>query len=225
MSQTDWRRSALAMPFVALGLVVSLAAQQAPRVIEVKAKKYDFEPSTIEVQQGERVVLRVTSTDRLHGIGIKKFGVNREVPEGRNRGRGVRRVERRHLQGALHRGLRQGARRHGRHARREGGDAVTRRLLAPFGARAVPGRSRLRRRLRREALRHRRTVARAGADVLEHRRRTSSRAPTRRAAPRARSATPTRAAYPAAGSRPAARRGVRSSWSAWRASASPAPFA
>ena len=82
MFHTDWRRSALAMPFVALGLVVSLAAQQAPRVIEVKASKYDFEPSTIEVQQGERVVLRVTSTDRLHGIGIKKFGVNREVPKG-----------------------------------------------------------------------------------------------------------------------------------------------
>ena len=91
MSQTEWRRSALAMPFVALGLVVTLAAQQAPRVIEVKAKKYDFEPSTIEVQQGERVVLRVTSTDRLHGIGIKKFGVNREVPEGANSGRRVRR--------------------------------------------------------------------------------------------------------------------------------------
>ena len=82
MSHTDWRHSALAMPFLALGLVISLAAQQAPRVIEVKARKYDFEPSVIEVQQGERVVLRVTSTDRLHGIGIKKFGVNREVPKG-----------------------------------------------------------------------------------------------------------------------------------------------
>jgi cytochrome c oxidase subunit 2 len=81
--QTDWRRSALAMPFAALGLVVTLAAQQAPRVIEVTASKYDFEPATIEVQQGERVVLRVTSTDRLHGIGIKKFGVNREVPKGK----------------------------------------------------------------------------------------------------------------------------------------------
>ena len=83
MFQTDWRRSALAMPFVALGVVVTLAAQQAPRVIEVKAKKYDFDPAIIEVQQGERVVLRVTSTDRLHGIGIKKFGVDREVPKGK----------------------------------------------------------------------------------------------------------------------------------------------
>ncbi|BCS31089.1 hypothetical protein TBR22_A02890 [Luteitalea sp. TBR-22] len=82
MFQSDWRRSALAMPFLALGLVVSLVAQQAPRVIEVKAKKYDFEPSTIEVAQGERVVLRVTSVDRLHGIGIKRFKVNAEVPKG-----------------------------------------------------------------------------------------------------------------------------------------------
>ncbi len=82
MHESEWRRCALIMPFVALGLVVTLAAQQAPRVIEVKAKKYDFEPSTIEVQQGERVVLRVTSTDRLHGIGIKKFGVDKEIPKG-----------------------------------------------------------------------------------------------------------------------------------------------
>lgn len=80
--QTDWRRTALAMPFVALGLVVTLAAQQTPRVIEVKAKKYDFEPSTIQVAQGERVVLRVTSVDRLHGIGIKKFKVDAEAPKG-----------------------------------------------------------------------------------------------------------------------------------------------
>ena len=70
------------MPFVALALVTALAAQQAPRVIDVKAKKYDFDPSVIEVQEGERVVLRVTSTDRLHGIGIKKFGISREVPKG-----------------------------------------------------------------------------------------------------------------------------------------------
>jgi cytochrome c oxidase subunit 2 len=77
------RRSALALPFVALALVVTAAAQQAPRIIEVTAKKYDFTPSTIEVQQGERVILRVTATDRLHGIGIEKFGVDREVPRGK----------------------------------------------------------------------------------------------------------------------------------------------
>ncbi|HTV00549.1 MAG TPA: cupredoxin domain-containing protein [Luteitalea sp.] len=78
-----WRQSALALPFLALGLVVSSTAQQGPRVIDVTAKKYEFVPSTIEVAQGERVVLRVTSADRLHGIGIKRFKVNTEVPRGK----------------------------------------------------------------------------------------------------------------------------------------------
>jgi cytochrome c oxidase subunit 2 len=76
------RRAALILPFAALGFVVTIAAQQAPRVIEVTAKRYDFVPSTIEVQQGERVILRVTSSDRAHGIGIEKFGVDKEIPRG-----------------------------------------------------------------------------------------------------------------------------------------------
>ena len=82
-SPRGWRQSALALPFLALGLVVSSTAQQAPRVIEVTAKKYEFVPSTIQVAQGERVILRVTSSDRLHGIGIKRFKVNTEVPRGK----------------------------------------------------------------------------------------------------------------------------------------------
>lgn len=76
------RRAALALPFAALALVVTVSAQQAPRVIAVEMKRYDFVPATIEVLQGERVVLRVTSTDRLHGIGIKKLGIDRQVAKG-----------------------------------------------------------------------------------------------------------------------------------------------
>lgn len=82
MVQIEWRLGALSFPFIALAFVATLAAQT-PRVIEVTAKKYDFVPSTIEVAQGERVILRVTSADRLHGIGIRKFGVEREIPRGR----------------------------------------------------------------------------------------------------------------------------------------------
>ncbi len=77
------RRAALALPFVALGFVVSLAARQSPRVIEITARRYEFVPTTIEVRQGERVILRVTSADRTHGIGIEKFGVDREIPRGK----------------------------------------------------------------------------------------------------------------------------------------------
>jgi cytochrome c oxidase subunit 2 len=53
-----------------------------PRTIEVLAKRFTFEPSTIEVTAGERVRLLVRSGDGLHGIEIKKFRVNKEIPRG-----------------------------------------------------------------------------------------------------------------------------------------------
>lgn len=40
MHQSVWRRSALCMPVVALGLVVTMASPQSPRVIEVKTRRY-----------------------------------------------------------------------------------------------------------------------------------------------------------------------------------------
>ena len=53
-----------------------------PRTIEILAKRFTFEPSTIEVTEGERVRLLVRSGDGLHGLEIKKFKVNKEVPRG-----------------------------------------------------------------------------------------------------------------------------------------------
>jgi cytochrome c oxidase subunit II len=54
----------------------------APRVIEVVAKRFTFEPSTIEVTEGENIRLMVRSADGIHGIEIKKFKVNKVVPRG-----------------------------------------------------------------------------------------------------------------------------------------------
>lgn len=76
------RHAALAMPFLALAYVTTLGAQSTPRVIDVTASRYEFVPSTIAVDLGERVVLRVRSADRMHGIGIRQFKVNREIPRG-----------------------------------------------------------------------------------------------------------------------------------------------
>jgi len=58
------------------------AAASAPRVIEVVAKKFAFEPARIEVTEGERIRLVVTSADGVHGVGIKKFKVEKTVPRG-----------------------------------------------------------------------------------------------------------------------------------------------
>ena len=58
------------------------ATASAPRVIEVVAKRFTFEPAKIEVTEGERVRLVVKSADGVHGVQIKKFKVNKLVPRG-----------------------------------------------------------------------------------------------------------------------------------------------
>ena len=58
------------------------ATASAPREIEVVASRFAFEPSRIEVTQGERVRLLVRSADGVHGIEIKRFRINRPVPRG-----------------------------------------------------------------------------------------------------------------------------------------------
>ncbi len=58
------------------------AGDAAPRIIEVVAKRFAFEPSRIEVAEGETVRLLVRSADGVHGFGIKKFKVAEEIPRG-----------------------------------------------------------------------------------------------------------------------------------------------
>ena len=60
----------------------SSAQSTEPRVIEVVAKRFAFEPSEIEVTVGERVRLAVRSADGVHGIEIKKVKVSKEIPRG-----------------------------------------------------------------------------------------------------------------------------------------------
>jgi cytochrome c oxidase subunit 2 len=60
----------------------SSAQSQEPRVIDVVAKRFAFEPSEVEVMVGERVRLAVRSADGVHGVEIKKFKVSKEIPRG-----------------------------------------------------------------------------------------------------------------------------------------------
>src|SRR5215831_3301134 len=41
---------------------------QGPRVIEVTAKRHEFEPSEIRIKKGAKVQLKITSSDREHGV-------------------------------------------------------------------------------------------------------------------------------------------------------------
>jgi cytochrome c oxidase subunit 2 len=64
------------------GSAVHTLAQDGPRVIEVVASRFAFEPARIEVTEGEHIRLVVTSADGVHGVGIKKFRVEKAVPRG-----------------------------------------------------------------------------------------------------------------------------------------------
>jgi cytochrome c oxidase subunit II len=56
------------------------AAPTEPKVFEVVARRFAFEPATIEVIEGDRVRLLVRSADGPHGVEIKAFKVKKAVP-------------------------------------------------------------------------------------------------------------------------------------------------
>jgi cytochrome c oxidase subunit 2 len=58
------------------------AQAPAPKVIEVVASRFEFQPSTIEVNEGDQVRLVVRSDDGVHGVEIKKLKVKKLVPRG-----------------------------------------------------------------------------------------------------------------------------------------------
>lgn len=63
--------------------VPAAAQEPAPvKTFTIVAKRFSFEPATIEVTQGDRVKLVVSSADGVHGLGIRKFRVNKLVPRG-----------------------------------------------------------------------------------------------------------------------------------------------
>lgn len=56
------------------------ATASAPREIEILAYRYAFEPSQVEVTEGDRVRLLVRSADGVHGLAIRQFGVKQKIP-------------------------------------------------------------------------------------------------------------------------------------------------
>jgi cytochrome c oxidase subunit 2 len=63
-------------------LVTPLSEDDAPRRIEVVAKRFAFEPATIELQKGVPVILVLKSVDVPHGIRIRELNVEVKAPKG-----------------------------------------------------------------------------------------------------------------------------------------------
>ena len=53
------------------------------RVVQIKAKKYEFMPAEIVVNQGEKVRFDLTSEDVAHGIVLKEFKVDQRIDPGK----------------------------------------------------------------------------------------------------------------------------------------------
>ena len=57
-------------------------ASDNPKVIEITAKKFEFTPNEITLKKGEPVILRLTTTDRVHGFMSKPLKVDTDIPAG-----------------------------------------------------------------------------------------------------------------------------------------------
>ena len=72
----------IATAAVALGDIRPSAQSPEPRVVEITARRFAFEPAAIEATVGERLQLVVRSADGVHGLEIKKLKIKKEVPRG-----------------------------------------------------------------------------------------------------------------------------------------------
>ena len=77
----------IALSGVAVGALLigdnrSSAQSPEPRVIEITARRFAFEPAEVEATVGERLQLVVRSADGVHGLEIKKLKIKKEVPRG-----------------------------------------------------------------------------------------------------------------------------------------------
>lgn len=63
----------IAATLILTASTVARPADDKLQVIDVTAKKYEFNPSPIRVKQGSHVQLKIVATDHVHGLKIDEF--------------------------------------------------------------------------------------------------------------------------------------------------------
>ena len=58
-------------------------AQDAPKVVEITAKRFEFTPKEVTLKKGEPVVLRLKTEDVTHGFLQKKLKVDTDIEPGK----------------------------------------------------------------------------------------------------------------------------------------------
>ena len=65
------------MNFLLLILLAFLQAPApSPSVVEISAKRFEFTPKEIHLRAGQPVTVRLTATDRAHGLLIKDLNID-----------------------------------------------------------------------------------------------------------------------------------------------------
>jgi cytochrome c oxidase subunit II len=81
------RRRALQGALAVVGAVTlrtgSAQAQGEPRVIELSARRFAYEPNDIALKAGERVVIAIRSLDFIHGMNLPALGKRLDLVPGR----------------------------------------------------------------------------------------------------------------------------------------------
>ena len=57
-------------------LALLQAPAPAPRVVDISAKRFEFTPKEVHLRAGEPVTIRLTATDRAHGLLLKDLGID-----------------------------------------------------------------------------------------------------------------------------------------------------
>jgi cytochrome c oxidase subunit II len=78
-------RLRLLTALAALGLAATALSARAddPQVVEIEAKRFQFTPSEVTLQKDRPVVLRLHSTDVVHGFYQKALGIDAEIEPGK----------------------------------------------------------------------------------------------------------------------------------------------
>jgi len=74
----------LCVAMIAAGVfsIRTVRAQDAPKRIEVTAKRFTYEPANITVKKGEPVILVIKSADVAHGLRFRDLDLNARIPKG-----------------------------------------------------------------------------------------------------------------------------------------------
>ena len=83
MTEKFMRRGLFAAALIlTLSLTGRVRAQEAPRRIEITAKRFEFDPPEITLKKGEPVVLVLKSADVAHGLSFRELHIDIRPPAG-----------------------------------------------------------------------------------------------------------------------------------------------